>query len=112
MSELIFGFAQPVYPDGLPLAWRGETSGELRSAMLAYLDACLGRGQASEGQLELVRLYLEYYVGAPCWSDGFNWDEEMRAALSALRGAIRDAHSLEAINAWVKQALETGIDPL
>jgi len=91
-------------PLGTPLYWMDETSGELRDAVMAYLNNRIDGTLITDEQITLVRTYLEYYVNAPCWKG--------ESRLQALREKIRKADSAEKIDKWIQQALDIGMDPL
>jgi hypothetical protein len=89
---------------GIPLYWMDEQSGELKNAINAYLDHQIKGAAVTDGQIELIRDFLEYYVNAPCWQG----EEE----LAYLRLAVREVRSAKAIAEWIDKAKALGMDPL
>jgi hypothetical protein len=90
-----------ILPLGLPLYWRNEQSGELRAAVMAYLNQ---QNQLTEEQFRLVRAYLRYWVFAPCWHD-------CGGQLAELRESVEAIHRAEEITPWLLKALDLCIDP-
>ncbi len=96
-----------VHPLGTPLYWRDEQSGELGLAIDAYLLNRHAGATITDGQITLLRDYLEYWVNAPCWrSEGI--EKEMKD----LRKSVRELDSATEIDEWIHKALEIGMDPL
>lgn len=88
-------------PLGLPAYWSGDVSGVLPAAVMAYHAAALGQGSPlTPAQLELLRSYLEYFIGAPCWRDTEGGE------IAALRQQIVAARTVEAIDAWIDACLD------
>jgi len=97
------------YPQGLPLYWRDEESGQLAKAVNAYLDNRLHGTTVTDEQIELVRDYLVHYIDAPCWDSD---DPEMQADLQTLRLSARELDSATEISEWIFKGLDLGLDPL
>ncbi len=58
-------------PHGMPLMWSQDPSGKLQAAVSAYLEfvSTTGVPVFLDGEtLALVRAYVHYFVGAPCWT--------------------------------------------
>jgi hypothetical protein len=85
--------------DGAPGFWMHETSGVLRPAVEAYLHG----HELQPEQIAALRAYLRQWIFAPAWKG-----EE----IDQLRGGIDGLTTRAAIDAWVDQAVEIGIDPL
>ncbi len=83
----------------VPGYWQHETSGVLRPAMKAYLLTDL---PLTIEQIGAIRSYLRQWMAA-------DW---MGPDVPALRLLIDDIDSREAIEAWLKRALDSNIDPL
>ena len=82
-----------------PGYWMYEESGVLRPAIEAYLaDAVM-----SDDQIGAMRAYLRQWIQAD-WMPG--------AELDKLRSDINALVSREAIEAWLNEAMQQGIDPL
>jgi hypothetical protein len=83
-----------------PRFWMDEVSGQLHSAVEAYLH-----GDAMESwQIPYLRAYLRQWIASPVWCDGPDIDE--------LRSRIDGLTSTKAISEWLDLALVAGIDPL
>jgi hypothetical protein len=78
-----------------PGYWMNETSGVLRPAVEAYLN----REPMSEGEIAAMRAYLRQ------WIAGF-------FGAADLAGRVDKLTSREAIEDWLDDATEIGIDPL
>lgn len=104
-----------VPPLGGPLYWGNEQSGVLPSAVMAYFAYKTNHGPALlRGQWKLIIEYATYYINAPCWDDNPHHDEETRAQLAALRERAKrlTPETEQEFDAWIKDCLEIGIDPL
>lgn len=86
-------------PLRVPRYWQHETTGVLRPAIEAYLLTDL---PLTIDQIGAFRAYLRHWMGA-------DW---IGPDIPALRLAIDDIDSREAIEAWLDRALESHIDPL
>lgn len=85
--------------DSAPGYWMYETSGVLRPAVEAYLN----RRPMSKKQIAAMRAYLRQWIAASDWRG----DEVER-----LRGRIDFLVSRGAIDLWLADAVQYGIDPL
>lgn len=83
--------------DKMPLYWMNETTGVMRSAVIAFLD-----GNATEKQLALVIAYCKAWVDCPVWEGN----------LAGIRKSIREVKTSDELKWWIHEALEEGIDPL
>jgi hypothetical protein len=82
--------------------WMNETSGELRPAVMAYLH----HDPLSDADISAMRAYLRQWVSVEgSWMYGDPAVEPLRAKIDRLT-------SIEAINEWMNEAIELGIDPL
>ncbi|HEX4138339.1 MAG TPA: hypothetical protein VHY84_27260 [Bryobacteraceae bacterium] len=98
----------PSWPDA-PKYWNHETSGELAAVVLTYLSEphlMTVRGIA------LMRAYLSHWVQSPAWDLNPEHTDRSRAALADLRAGVGAIASAADIRAWLRAALEEGIDPL
>jgi hypothetical protein len=82
-----------------PGYWMDETTGALRPAIEAYL---LDDLPMTVDQIGAFRAYLRQWMEGP-WQG---------PDIPALRLAINDIDSREAIDAWLERALASNIDPL
>ena len=82
-----------------PGYWMHETSGVLRPAVEAYLHD----EPMTPRQIAAMRAYLRQWIAAPGWRG-----EEVER----LRGRIDFLVSRGAIDLWLADASEYGIDPL
>jgi hypothetical protein len=91
-----------------PGYWVYETSGVLQPAVEAYL-----RGEVLTGeQIAAMRAYLRQWIGSPVWDQNPHAGADERAWLAGMRLACDALLSREAIEAWLDQAIEAGLDPL
>jgi len=105
---------------GLPLNWRDEVTGVLPAAVKAYLDNRIDGTQLDEIQLEIVRVFMEHYINAPCWDHMLTEVSEEtlqeiageRLALVGLRLDVAFLKTPEAMAMWIGRCLDIGIDPL
>lgn len=113
MSEKRYKYIPNVYPDGGPLYFMNDTSGQLPTAVLAFMTygSDPTHSTLSARHLEMVREYGEYWIHAPCWDANPEHDEQSRRHLADLRKQIQDATTFEEVDAWIRACLEIGIDP-
>lgn len=104
---------RPMYPGAPkemhgPLRWQDDVTGVLPAAVMAVLETGPDTNTVvTAAQIELVRDYCDYYIGAPCWkTDGEGGEFER------LRSQVKHIHTLNELDAWLHDALEVGIDPL
>ena len=82
-----------------PGFWMHEQGGELEPAIHAYLNY-----QAlTPRQVELIRLYLKQWIGAPMWRGDL---------VAELRRDVDQIRNSSDISKWLRMADEAGIDPL
>jgi hypothetical protein len=97
-----------IYPNGGPLAWHNDTSGTMPAVMMDFFER---KKPLTPAQFELVREWGEYYLNAPAWDANPHIDDEGRKELADLRKQIKEARTLQDIDAWVEACLDIGIDP-
>ena len=91
-----------------PGYWMNETGGELAPAVMRYLE-----GQPlSERDIELIRLYIQQWIGSPVWFMNPSLTDEGRRDLDRLRELARVLNNRGAIDAWLTLAVDFGVDPL
>lgn len=96
----------PYPPDGIPYYWLNEQSGQLPTAINAYLH-CRGGGELpTDKQIFFIRCYLEHWVNAPCWA------EDDIGTLAKLRQTAPQIKTVADIDKWLDLALEIALDPL
>lgn len=83
-------------PVGVPLYWMNEQSGNLRQAVMAYLE-----GREDNDQRAWVIEYIRYVLDAPCWR-----------GVERLRAEAAAANSRKDLETLFDHCLEVGIDPL
>ena len=93
------------YPQGLPLYWRDETSGEMAKIVEKYL---FGLPLCDE-EFFVLRGYLAHYINAPCWDFPGN---AFAAELAEARAAVQELNTARDVDAWIVKLLEIGLDPL
>jgi hypothetical protein len=98
----------PFYPQGLPLYWRDEQSGQLSAAIWRYLNFVTKKVSTppTEAQIWLIRCYLEHFIMAPCWA------EDQDGLLLKLRDEIKTLDSCKSVDAWLRKASEIALDPI
>jgi hypothetical protein len=88
-----------------PRFWMHESSGALRPVIEAYL-----RGEALNPiQVAAMRAYLRQWIGSPVWDQNPHGGAE---ALARLRAAIDGLTDRAAIEQWLVEAEQKGVDPL
>ncbi len=78
-----------------PGFWMYETTGVLRPAIIALLDGA----DLTPEHIAALRAYLRQWVA------GFRGVDDLRARVDSLT-------TKAAIDSWINDAIETGIDPL
>lgn len=103
------------YVNGIPLYWGFEIGGELKAAVQAFYDACLGKGQPTAEQLALLCEYCVYFINAPCWEHQptalGGGENPFLADVLNLRERAKTLASLESIRRFSEECVEIGIDP-
>lgn len=84
-----------------PGYWMHETSGVLKPAVEAYLINY--RAPLSPEHCAALRAYFRQWINAPAF---------IGPGIERLRAAVDGLTSREAINQWLRDALDEGIDPL
>jgi hypothetical protein len=87
-------------PLGIPYYWRDETSEILSEVIHAYLE----KHQLTAKQFAILKVYLNHWIFAPCWSG--------EKELAQLRDRVTQLQSIEEVDQWLEMALDNGIDPL
>ena len=90
-------------PFGAPLQWQDEATGELSTAIKAYLHY----QPLNSKQITLISDYLRYYIAAPCWKR-----EGMEAKFEDLEARTKLLRNEQQIKAWLKNCSELGLYPL
>jgi hypothetical protein len=78
-----------------PGYWIHETTGVLRPAVIAYFHGCM-----TPEHIAALRAYLRQWIGAPVWDANPHMGEVERAWLAAMRAAVDELTTREAIAAW------------
>lgn len=89
---MTLGAAAPGY-------WMDETSGVLKTAVMAYLE----HRPMTSGDVLAMRAYLRQWAAAPAWRG---------AQAEELRRDVDGISSRSDITAWLNKAEEAGMDPL
>ena len=84
----------------MPGYWMHETSGVLRPAVEAYLNAAPMTPQ----MIAAMRAYLRQWMEEGPWAG----DE----ALAALKAHVKLIHDRDSLECWFDEAMDLGIDPL
>lgn len=82
-----------------PDYWMDERSGVLRPAVEAYLKD----GEMTAMEVAAMRAYLRQFIDADVWKG---------PVIGELRRRINDLTSRQAIEVWLDDAIDAGIDPL
>jgi hypothetical protein len=93
-----------------PKYWRDEVSGKLARAVHAYLG--IGGRELTAEHVALLRAYFRQWVGAPIWDANPHQSATDVAELAGLRDAVGSLTNRAQIRAWLRRALDAGIDPL
>jgi hypothetical protein len=91
-----------------PGYWKDETSGVLRPAIEAYLNC----ETMQQPQIAAMRAYLRQWIMAPVWDQNPHAQPVHRRWLDGLRSRIDELTDRPAIENWLWDANEGGIDPL
>lgn len=104
------------YNNGIPCYWKNEATGGLQTAVNAYFlpyqtIVVLPSIELAEKPLLYLRSYLFHWADAPCYKNNEYATEETRAKLEKLIQSAKHINSRKAIDDWIDQALDIGIDP-
>lgn len=94
-----------------PLYWRDESSGELPSAVDAYMKNRIGGPPCTKPQLDLICDFILYFIHAPCWMNNLHDNDDMLAELQQLQERAHTLASAESVAAWTEEATHLGLDP-
>jgi hypothetical protein len=96
---------RPTAAQAVPGFWQFETTGVLRPAIEAYLFT---RGPLTDKQVAAIRAYLRQWINGP-WKAAPGAEERV---LERLRSMVDGLVDRSAINVWIMQATDLGLDPL
>lgn len=96
------------HPDA-PKYWMHEVSGKLAEAVYLYLTHPESLGPTAIG---LLRAYFRQWIDSPAWDLNPARNEADISKLNALRISAPLIRSLGDVNAWMRLAVEQGLDPL
>jgi hypothetical protein len=85
-----------------------ETSGMLRPAIEAYLN----HEPMTPEHIAALRAYLRQWIRAGIWDRNPHAGPTEKSWLAGMRDDIDGLTSRAAIRAWLKRAIDGGIDPL
>lgn len=88
-----------------PGYWRNETTGVLRPVVLRYLKG----HELRPSDCAALRAYIRQWITSPVWDLNPHGGHE---TLAGLRSRLDDLTSRQAIEAWLDDATELGLDPL
>jgi hypothetical protein len=91
-----------------PRYWREEITGCLAKPIRKFLNGFT----LDDGEIALIRAYLEQWVDAPVWDMNPHADPEGRRELAALRQEAREIATRADIGRWMYKAMQMGMDPL
>jgi hypothetical protein len=89
-----------------PHFWPYETTGILRPAVEAYLA-----GSMSPIQIAAMRAYLRQWIDAPAWEHLLG-DPDDRAWLKGMRRRVGGLETFAAVQEWIDEATDAGMDPI
>lgn len=89
----------PDHPDA-PKYWMKETSGEVASAMIPYLNG----KNLTPNQVGIMKAYLWQWIASPVWRGG--------AELEQLRQQVLKISNYRELNECIEAAIEMNMDPL
>lgn len=94
---------------GTPLYWRDDMSGQLKTAIWAFLNHT-----PSPDQLQTVIAYIQYHIHAPCWLETCPWDvdEETAENVRTLRRLSLDLKTEREVQIYIASAMNMALDPL
>lgn len=95
-----------------PYYWHDDQTGVLRRSIEYYNRQRCGNPPSLDSiyhqeQLEILRLYFENYVSAPCWKNKSFNDE-----IEILKDIIKRSRTIKELYNWHQVSIELGIDPL
>ena len=91
-----------------PKYWMYETGRKLKPAMRRLIE----RQPLSAADIELIQLYLKQWIDSGAWDMNPHAHDVGTRELRELREQVRAIQTAADIDAWLKRALEFGIDPL
>jgi hypothetical protein len=92
-----------------PGYWMYETSGVLRPAMEAYLQH---KELLSDEQIATLRAYFRQWIDSSVWDNNPHIDADSCAWLAMMRLRVDKLTTREAIDSWLADASDAGMDPL
>lgn len=93
---------------GRPVYWRDEPSGALRPAVEAYLRGL----PLAASEIAALRAYFRQWIFAEVWDRNPHARADDRALLDKLRLGVEGLTDRGAIELWLHDAAEFGLDPL
>lgn len=91
-----------------PGYWMHETGGALAPAILRYLE----NEPLTVRDLVLIRAYIRQWIHADVWDSNPNLGEDGRAELARLRRLAQGLNNRDAIDSWIAESVDFGLDPL
>jgi hypothetical protein len=91
-----------------PGYWMDETGGQLAPAVERYLT----NDELRNGDIPLIKVYLRQWINSPAWDNNPHLDADGVRELSDLRSSVETIATREDIDAWLKIAIDKGLDPL
>ncbi len=95
-----------------PYYWHDDQTGVLRRSIEYYNRQRCGNPPSLDAlyhqeQLEILRLYFENYVSAPCWNNN-----SFGGGIELLKDIIRRCRTTEELYNWHQIAIGLEVDPL
>jgi hypothetical protein len=91
-----------------PGYWKHETSGRLWPAIAAYVD---GKELSAE-EIAILRAYFRQWVCCAIWDENPHAGAVEREWLAGMRQRVDELTTRPAIDAWLEDLMNGGIDPL
>lgn len=91
-----------------PHYWQWETSGVLRPAVERFIK----HEPLSEQDIATMRAYLRQWVSATAWDANPHASDEDRQHLAELRARVHGLTSRKALDDFINDLIEEGLDPL
>jgi hypothetical protein len=85
-----------------------ETSGLIRPALGSFLAG----GEMSDEHITIMRAYFRQWIMATAWDENPHGGVEKRTWLQNMRNRIDSLTTREALQDWVSDATNAGMDPL
>jgi hypothetical protein len=95
-----------------PYYWHDDKTGVLRRSIDYYRRQICGNPPSLDSlyhqeQLEVLRLYFENYISAPCWIN-----KDFSGEIDMLKDIIKRCRTVEELYNWHQMSIQLEVDPL